>query len=98
MSLAAFSVSIETGSTFFRFQLGLIYRLIDRPMNAAASESESCGRDSSKPAAAATFGAIGSKLANARAGHGWHHRKSLQHAQRARRGSGQIEEGANHRR
>src|SRR5215831_11961654 len=31
--------------------------------------SESCGRDSSKPAAAATFGAIGSKLANARAGH-----------------------------
>ena len=34
MSPAAFSVSIETGSTFFRFQLGLIYRLIDRPMNA----------------------------------------------------------------
>ena len=26
---------------------------------------------------------IGSKLANARAGHGWHHRKSLQHAQLA---------------
>jgi hypothetical protein len=50
--------------------------------------SESCSRDSSKPAAAAIFGAIGSKLANARAGHGWHHRKSLQHAQRARRGSG----------
>jgi hypothetical protein len=35
MSPAAFSVSIETGSTFFRFQLGLIYRLFDRPMNAA---------------------------------------------------------------
>jgi hypothetical protein len=34
MSLAAFSVSIETGSTFFRFQLGLIDRLIDRTMNA----------------------------------------------------------------
>ena len=34
MSPAAFSVSIESGSTFFRFQLGLIYRLIDRPMNA----------------------------------------------------------------
>ena len=34
MSLAAFSVSIETGSTFFRFQLGLIDRLIDRTINA----------------------------------------------------------------
>ena len=33
MSPAAFSVSIETGSTFFRFQLGLINRLIDRTMN-----------------------------------------------------------------
>src|SRR5208283_1636591 len=60
--------------------------------------SESRGRHPSKPAAAATFGAIGSKLANARAGHGWHNRKSLRHAQRARRGSGLIEEGANHRR
>src|SRR5215831_15397497 len=34
LSPAAFSVSIETGSTFFRFQLGLVYRLIDRTMNA----------------------------------------------------------------
>jgi hypothetical protein len=29
-----FPVSIETGSTFFRFQLGLIDRLIDHTMNA----------------------------------------------------------------
>src|SRR5215831_4462169 len=34
MSPAAFSVSIETGSTFFRFQLRLMYRLVDRTMNA----------------------------------------------------------------
>ena len=33
MSPAAFSVSTETGSAFFRFQLGLIDHLIDRTMN-----------------------------------------------------------------
>jgi len=33
MSHATFSVSIETGSKFFRFQLGLIDRLIDHTMN-----------------------------------------------------------------
>ena len=33
MSPAAFSVSIETGSAFCRFQLGLIDHLIDRTMN-----------------------------------------------------------------
>jgi hypothetical protein len=34
MSPAAFSVLIETGSTFFPFQLGLVDRLIDRTMGA----------------------------------------------------------------
>jgi hypothetical protein len=34
MSPAAFSVSTETGSTFYRFQLGLLDRLIDGTMNA----------------------------------------------------------------
>jgi hypothetical protein len=33
MSPAIFSVSIETESTFFRFQLGLIDRTIARTMN-----------------------------------------------------------------
>ena len=37
MSPAAFSVSIETGSAFFRFQLGLIDHLIDRTMNHVAA-------------------------------------------------------------
>ncbi len=59
--------------------------------------SESCGRDPSKPAAA-TFCAHGSALANACTGDGRHNRKSLQHVQRARRGSGSIQKGANHRR
>jgi hypothetical protein len=36
MSPAAFSVSIETGSRFFRFQSGLIYRLIDHMLNELA--------------------------------------------------------------
>ncbi len=54
----------------------------------ADDEFQSLVVATSKPAAAAIFGAIGSKLANARAGHGWHNRKSLRHAQRARRGSG----------
>ena len=36
MSPAAFSVSIETSSAFFRFQLGLIDPLIDRTMNHVA--------------------------------------------------------------
>ena len=39
LSPAAFSVSIETGSTFFRFQLGLIDRLIDRTMSACRVSS-----------------------------------------------------------
>jgi hypothetical protein len=37
MSPAAFPVSIETGSAFFRFQLGLIDPLIDRTMNHVAA-------------------------------------------------------------
>ena len=47
---------------------------------------------------AETFCALGSKLENAGSGDGRHNRKSLQHAQRARRGSGPVEKGANHRR
>ena len=98
MSPATFSVSIETGSKFFRFQLGLIDRLIDHTMNGCRVSSTTQTTHGGRPTtsfrvlvvaiAAATLGAIGSKLANARAGHGWHNRKSLRHAQRARRGSG----------
>ena len=40
MSPAAFSVSIETGSAFFRFQLGLIDHLIDRTMNPCRGASK----------------------------------------------------------
>ena len=40
ISPAAFSVSIETGSAFFRFQLGLIDHLIDRTMNPCRGASK----------------------------------------------------------
>jgi len=39
MSSATFSVSIETESTFFWFQLGLIDRVIVRTMNACRVSS-----------------------------------------------------------
>ena len=74
---------------------------IDQLHNVATVEgrrrvSESCDRDPSKPAAAATFCALGSKLADACKVDGRHNRKGLRHAQRARRGSGSIQKGANH--